>query len=199
MSWIVSNSAKASTKHKRSEFISYLLPLSHAEDAASQIKNLKQKHPAANHICWAYRVMCDSNLEEFNSDAGEPTGTAGLPIMTAMQKSDLVNSILAVVRLFGGIKLGRSGLKMAYREAAQKVVEAADLIAWVPTIELSISCQYERAGDLSIIVNRLHLKPRSESSHDLIVWKIEIPVKNEQKITSEIMSAMQGKVFIEKV
>ena len=199
MSRIVSKSAKVSTKNKRSEFISYLLPLSNGDDAAHQLKMIKKQHPAANHICWAYRIMNDSDLIEFHSDAGEPTGTAGLPIMGVMQKNDIVNSILAVVRIFGGIKLGRAGLKMTYKEVAQAVVKNAALITWSQTVELSLSCQYEFAGDLSAILNRLHLKPRSESSHNEIVWKIKIPAIDENKLTNEIMSAMQGKVSINKV
>ncbi len=117
---------------ERSKFIAYAYPCDSKEKAQELLKALKRKHLQATHICYAYRVL-EGNLESiadelFNYtqsyfDDGEPSGTAGAPILRAIEESELYNVLIAVVRYFGGIKLGAAGLTKAYKTASLMAIE----------------------------------------------------------------------------
>jgi uncharacterized YigZ family protein len=188
----------ATIKIKRSKFISYLEPLRNTEDAANTIKRLGRKYPESNHICWAYRVNDNGNIVEYYSDAGEPTGTAGLPILNSLLKADLINAILAVVRIFGGIKLGKVGLKAAYSDASLEVINAANFSDWIPMNSYLLTCSFDYVGDLSSILKRLRIKPQPIHSSAEIIWRINLPNDAAVGNIDEIKAAMRGKLSVSK-
>ena len=109
-----------------SKFLGYLFPCEDEEQFNEQLTDLKSAYPDATHHCYAYRID-PNNIREFSSDDGEPSGTAGLPILNQLKSSDLVNAGIVVIRYFGGTKLGKSGLIQAYGETAGKAIDSADL------------------------------------------------------------------------
>ena len=109
---------------KYSEFISYLRPCKDEKEAKAYAKDLKGRG-RHNHACWAYRGLY---LNEKASDDGEPSGTAGEPILQAMQVRKLRNAVCVVTRDFGGVKLGKGGLMDAYGKSAMRVLRKADYI-----------------------------------------------------------------------
>ena len=96
-----------SFKEHQSKFISHLHPIDDLPTFRTWLSNLRKQYHDASHICWGYRINTDTELEENYSDAGEPSGTAGLPILNAIKQKNLVNNGLAVIRYFGGTKLGK--------------------------------------------------------------------------------------------
>ena len=102
---------------EKSKFIAYIYNCNSLEEQSVLLKNLKREHLSATHICYAYVYSIDKVLEKV-SDDGEPKGTAGAPIMNVIKKRGCKNILIAVVRYFGGIKLGAGGLVRAYSKTA---------------------------------------------------------------------------------
>ena len=105
---------------KKSKFYSYLYNVNSANDVAKTLENLKKEHKKATHICYAYKIVDGVEIVKF-SDDGEPSGTAGRPILNVIEKKNLKNVLICVVRYFGGIKLGAGGLVRAYSKCASSL------------------------------------------------------------------------------
>ena len=106
----------------KSRFIAYKVELSSLEQVKQVLENLKKEHKKARHICYGY-VFKGDVISEKCSDDGEPGGTAGYPILNVIKKKNLTNTMVAVVRYFGGIKLGAGGLTRAYTKATAEVLK----------------------------------------------------------------------------
>ena len=106
---------------KKSKFLGYFFKIDNIEGIKNIIENLKKEHKKATHICYAYRLS--SPFAEKAVDDGEPSGTAGKPILNVLQKQNINNALLVVVRYFGGIKLGAGGLLRAYCKCASEILK----------------------------------------------------------------------------
>ncbi len=120
------NPSEALYKEKGSRFISLAIPVSTEEEAKSRIADVKKQYFDATHHCYAWAIGPTRELQRIN-DNGEPSGTAGKPIFGQILSYDLTNILLVVIRYFGGIKLGASGLSKAYKTAAQLALSAAEI------------------------------------------------------------------------
>ncbi|MCR4941724.1 MAG: YigZ family protein [Campylobacter sp.] len=121
---------------KKSNFIAYLCPFS---EFKNYLDTLKNEHPKATHIVWAYRMLNEyEQIVENQNDDGEPKGTSGLPSLNALRGAKLINTVVFVVRYFGGIKLGTGGLVRAYSSAVNAVINEAKLIKF----ELKSECVF---------------------------------------------------------
>ena len=108
---------------KKSKFIANIFYVENVEEAEAKVKEVKRKYYDAKHNCIAYRVIENGRIVEKSSDDGEPSGTAGGPMLNILQKNNLCNLVVIVTRYFGGILLGTGGLVRAYSEATQKAIE----------------------------------------------------------------------------
>ena len=147
---------------KRSKFIALLAPARSEEEALSIIEAEKKKYYDARHHCYAY-VIGKKRDNKKMSDDGEPSRTAGAPVMEIMDSVGLFNAVLVVTRYFGGIKLGTGGLSRAYREAARLALADADLIPVKPGETMKISLRYEDSGTFENYArnNSIFIKERS--------------------------------------
>ena len=114
-------------KEKMSKFISFAHPVNTAEEAKEIIKRYQKEYFDARHVCWAYMIGA-ARTEYQSNDNGEPSGTAGKPILGQINSFELTNVVIVVIRYFGGIKLGTSGLIVAYREAAAEAIRNGEII-----------------------------------------------------------------------
>ncbi|MBR6284303.1 MAG: YigZ family protein [Muribaculaceae bacterium] len=114
-------------KEKMSKFIAFVEPAATADEAKAVVKRYQNEYHDARHVCWAY-VMGVDRSEYLSSDNGEPSGTAGKPILGQLNSFELTRVVAVVVRYFGGIKLGTSGLIGAYREATRLAIEAGEIL-----------------------------------------------------------------------
>ncbi|HCO68625.1 MAG TPA: YigZ family protein, partial [Dysgonomonas sp.] len=136
----VKDIAKGNFTEKRSKFISYAIPVETVEDVKNELEKYRKEFYDARHICWAY--MLGPERKEFRAnDDGEPSGTAGKPILGQINSNELTDVLILVIRYFGGIKLGTSGLIVAYREAALEAIKNAEIIE--KTVDLDISFYFE--------------------------------------------------------
>ena len=129
---------------KKSKFIANLIKISSQEEAEETIKKFKKKYYDARHNCIAYRVMEDGKIIEKSSDDGEPSGTAGAPMLNILQKYNLCNVLIIVTRYFGGILLGTGGLVRAYSDSLVGAIEKAEKVTQVPGIEIEVTMEYNQ-------------------------------------------------------
>jgi len=139
---ITSSSEEALFKDKNSKFFGYAFAVKTEDDVKLQIKKLKKDHYAASHWCYAYQLGIEQLKYRANDD-GEPNNSAGMPIYGQIQSFDLTNILIVVVRYFGGVKLGVSGLINAYRTAAQMVLENVSIIEKTIDVGYSILFEYK--------------------------------------------------------
>lgn len=143
--------AKAVVREKMSRFIAFARPVSSATEAKEWINGVANEYHDARHVCWAYMLGADG--KEFQwSDNGEPSGTAGKPILGQMRSAGVTNVAIAVVRYFGGIKLGTSGLIAAYREAARQSIEAAGTVTAYEMGQVEFTFPYLAMNDVMRMV-----------------------------------------------
>ena len=115
-------------KIERSEFLGIALPLTTEQEFTAALHDIQKRHFDATHHCWAYRLFAGGDVHARSSDAGEPSGTAGKPILLAIEGAGVHDAAVVVVRWFGGIKLGRGGLARAYRDTAAETLARATLL-----------------------------------------------------------------------
>ncbi|MBP5212153.1 MAG: YigZ family protein [Pyramidobacter sp.] len=135
-------------KEKRSEFIAALFPAAGTDEARAALDAVRLEHKQATHNCPAWRIGFPA-VEEFSSDDGEPSGTAGRPILGCLQKVGLCNAVLVVTRYFGGVKLGVRGLIDAYSAAAAGVIAQTRTETVRPFRQLRLHSSYDRISSLS--------------------------------------------------
>ena len=123
----IAEDSKATYKEKGSKFISYAFRVYDKNEIKKRIEKLKKTENGANHYCYAYILHPDKSMSRFNDD-GEPNSTAGRPILKQIEKNELTNILIVVVRYFGGIKLGIPGLIRSYKTATINVLENTQII-----------------------------------------------------------------------
>lgn len=155
------NTIKAATssnyREKGSKFIGYLFPVSSTDEFEEELNKVKSKYPDATHHCYAWRIN-PNKIEEFAQDDGEPSGTAGLPILNQLKSFETVNCGCIVVRYYGGTNLGKSGLIQAYSYTAKLCFEEALLIRLIPTQNFRIQYPYSQQNQIDQLKNKFNLK-----------------------------------------
>ena len=138
-------------REKMSRFLAFALPATSIDEAKECIALYANKYQDARHVCWAYMIGAD-RLTYLSSDNGEPSGTAGKPILGQINSLGLTNVVVIVVRYFGGIKLGTSGLIVAYREAARLALEDAGTVEGREMTTMSVIFPYLAMNDVMKLV-----------------------------------------------
>lgn len=146
-------------REKGSKFIGYTYEVFDENEIQPIIDQLKKEHFAARHWCYAYRLG-ETGKRHRSNDDGEPAGTGGRPILTAIDQFNLTNTLVVVVRYFGGTLLGVRGLIDAYGGAALAALELCEKAPLPLLRQLSISCGYEQFSEVQKVINELLLKPR---------------------------------------
>ena len=136
---------------KMSRFLGFAVTVTDPEEAKAVIRDYRNRYHDARHLCWAYTIGEKRELWQLN-DNGEPSGTAGKPILGQINSLDLTNVLVMVVRYFGGIKLGTSGLTVAYRSAAREALEDGGKVLHQRKEELAFTFPYMSMNDVMKIV-----------------------------------------------
>lgn len=150
----IQDTAQGLFTEKKSKFISYAIPVKSVEDVKTELEKYRKEYYDARHVCWAYMLGAERN--EFRSnDDGEPSGTAGKPILGQINSNELTDILILVVRYFGGIKLGTSGLIVSYREAASEAIAASEIIEKTVDIDIRFKFEYPFMNDVMKVVKDL--------------------------------------------
>ena len=182
----IKESREAELTEQRSRFLSYISPAKDKEEVEAFLAKIRSLHPQATHVCWAYNVGAPDNPSSYYSDDGEPSGTAGQPILQSIKHEKLDNVVLAVVRYFGGIKLGVRGLIDTYRAAAQLAVAKCQIIEEKAKTELPFSCSYQAYNTLLYKVEQMEGAVVSPTFGEKIEGIIVIPRASKQELENII-------------
>lgn len=174
-------------KEKMSKFIAIAQPAASADEAKALIKQIANKYHDARHCCWAYMIGTERN-EYLSSDNGEPSGTAGKPILGQINSFGLTNVVIAVVRYFGGIKLGTSGLIVAYREAAKLAIEAGEILECHEQATLSFTFPYLAMNDVMKLVKSGDLKVLDQQFGNVCSMTIETDADKMPSLRERLLS-----------
>ena len=126
---------------KRSRFIAYAVPVTSVEEVKIAVDAYRKQYYDARHVCWAYMIGADRLTFRANDD-GEPSGTAGKPLLGQINSNELTDILIVVIRYFGGIKLGTGGLIVAYKAAAVEAIEAAEIIEKTVDEDICVVFEY---------------------------------------------------------
>src|SRR5713226_6767966 len=147
----VASRAEFRQKIERSEFLGIALPVTEERDFFAELESISKQHFDATHHCWAFRLF--ENARSRSADAGEPSGTAGKPILSAIEGADLVDVAVVVVRWFGGVKLGTGGLSRAYRDTAAETLRKADVVDRYIYDRFRVVVPFDRLSDAYRLVD----------------------------------------------
>lgn len=171
---------------ERSRFIGHCREVATESEAKAFIAQIREEHSQASHNCYAYRIGSGVNPLEYYNDHGEPSGTAGKPILGAIQRLALTNVVVVITRYFGGKKLGVRGLIEAYGQTATLTLEEAGAIIRVPKFKATLVYNY---SDHSLILHRLQrveAEVLNTEYTDLVTLEIAAPFEKEQEFLNLI-------------
>lgn len=167
---------------KKSRFIANIYNVESKEDAEEKIKQIKKKYYDAKHHCFAFSIIEENGIIQKSSDDGEPSGTAGAPILNIIKSNNLQNVLIIVTRYFGGILLGTGGLTRAYSETAGKVVEQSELIQKEPGMEVNLEIDYNDNEKFKYYCQKNNINIIKIKYTENIFYKIELNEKEYKKI-----------------
>ena len=143
-------------KDRKSKFLGYALPFDDINKLKPLIEKIKKEHHSARHWCYAYRIGIEKINERANDD-GEPSNSAGIPILGQIKAKNLTNILVVVVRYYGGVKLGVGGLMNAYKTATQMILDKVEIIEKIRTKNLSIVFKYNDMNKVMRIIKEYNL------------------------------------------
>lgn len=138
-------------REKGSRFLAWIGPAADEEAARAGLDRLAREYPDATHHCWAWRIGAPPR--ERAADAGEPSGTAGVPILQVLRGAGLSDALAVVIRWFGGTKLGKGGLARAYAAAAREALGGLPTVLRVPTVQVVLEIPYEKVGAVKRLIH----------------------------------------------
>lgn len=168
-------------KEKMSKFLAFALPVDTAAGAKELVASYTNKYHDARHVCWAYMIG-SARTDYLSSDNGEPSGTAGKPILGQINSFNLTNVVIIVVRYFGGIKLGTSGLITAYREAAREAIQSTEIIECHDMAVISFTYPFMSMEPVMRIIKGGEIKILEQEFDNACSMKISLRADHAQEL-----------------
>lgn len=179
---------------KKSKFIANLIYVENKEDADNKLKEIKKKYHDARHNCYAYRVLENNELYEKSSDDGEPSGTAGAPMLNLLQKNNLINCIAIVTRYFGGILLGTGGLVRAYSNVIQEAIENTNKSKIELATEYKIHINYTNFQNFQYYAKKNNIEILKVEYKEEIECNILVSNLSKEKFLKDFSSAINVEI-----
>lgn len=176
---------------KRSRFIGYAKPVKTQEEAMDFINEIRSRHWDATHNVYAY-VLREGQARRY-SDDGEPSGTAGVPVLDVLLKENITDCVVVATRYFGGVMLGAGGLVRAYSHTSKIAVEAAGIIKMSVCSCMSVCCDYNFYGKLSSLIPEYGGITEDTDFGENVTVKFYLPKANERSFSEKIVDSSFGK------
>jgi len=160
---------------KRSKFLTWIAPADSPDIAKQWIQSIKEQYPDARHVCWAYIAGAPDTFLKSMSDDGEPSGTAGKPMLNVLEHSEVGDIAVAVVRYFGGIKLGTGGLARAYSSSVSEAIKQAEYVMKIAMEDLSLSFPYAEESQVRYLLSEVDGKVGDLQYGDLVTLSCSVP------------------------
>lgn len=191
--------AEIEIRIKGSLFIAYVVPMGNRAAAEKIVAVRRTQYPDATHHCFAWRLGFDEALLALSNDAGEPAGTAGKPILQALESRRLTNAICVVTRYFGGTKLGTGGLIRGYSAAAFAAIDQAPLIEAFPVAALRLQYDYAFTGAVEKVLHQIGGRVLSQNFSDNILCTIEVHRDKVEQAREMLGDGCSGRIMIESL
>ena len=174
----IQTETESTIRERGSKFYGFLFPCNSAESFELKLEELKNHYTDATHHCSAYRIISEQIIE-YSNDDGEPSGTAGLPIVNTLKSAELVNIGAVVVRYYGGSKLGKAGLIDAYSFSISECINIATIGDLQKVFRLTITYDYAQESHIKRIIHTLKLTEKEQEFTDTVTKIIQGPIQKE--------------------
>ncbi len=189
----IAKPAEGSYSEKRSKFLAYAFPVQTEQDVKTRLAEIQKKHWDARHHCYAYILGPHKDAYRLN-DNGEPSGTAGRPIYGQLLSKDLTNTLVIVVRYFGGIKLGVSGLQNAYKVAAREALDSAVIEERTIQERYRVVFEYSKMNDIMQILKDPEIQVLDRQSDMRCTYTISVRQRDSDRITTALQKVAMTEV-----
>ncbi len=191
--------SKAEIKVKGSPFVATAWPVKSREEAESTLAQVSRQYHDATHNCFAYRIGVGDAQVYRSSDAGEPAGTAGQPILKVIQGADLTNVLVVVTRYFGGTKLGVGGLIKAYTEATQAALAEAEIVEIPILRRFRVTVGYDHIQPVLRAANSSGGRVSESNYGEVVQLTLDVPVARVEAFKTVVVSTTSGQAKIEEL
>ena len=192
-------SGEAEIRVQRSRFLAQIAPAADEESARTVVREMERRHHDSRHVCFAWRLGPPPSAAEHRNDAGEPSGTAGEPILDALRKADLSDCVGVVVRWFGGVKLGTGGLARAYRAAMETAAGNVAVREVLLGQEFEVGLPYALQKTVRHLVDGRQGKVVREEYGEGVSWIVWLPSSRCPGFAAEVIDATAGQVTVARV
>ncbi|MCT8250787.1 IMPACT family protein [Proteus faecis] len=190
---IPAETVEFSEEIKKSRFITFIAHTEGIDAAKTYIQSIKEQFPDARHHCWAFVAGRPDDSQQLGfSDDGEPTGTAGKPILAPLLGSGMGEVTAVVVRYFGGIKLGTGGLVRAYGSGVQQALKLLPTKTKVPQLRFSVACEYSLVSLLEQVVEQYHGQVLSSEYTDKVNFILSLPAVHSGEVEVKLRDISRG-------
>ena len=179
---------------KKSVFIGQVFYAKTIEEALARVQEVREAHPDATHVCWAYSVC--GGTQRRASDDGEPQGTAGMPILHVLDTNGIADVVCTVTRYFGGILLGAGGLVRAYSKGAAGAVEDAGKTDVIEYKTISVTYGYDLHSSMERLFRLEELEPLDREFSDKVTLYVEMPAEKYPKILQMLEEQWYGRTEV---
>ncbi len=183
--YIIPKPGEAKVTEKMSRFLAFAIHVESEQEAREKVKEYENKYHDSRHVCWAYMIGPERNTWQL-SDNGEPSGTAGKPILGQINSLGLTDVVVIVVRYFGGIKLGTSGLIAAYRQAAREALEDAGIEERRRMLPLAVTFPYMSINDVMKVVKGEGLNVVEQKFDNTCEMRLEVAADDFPRIEGRL-------------
>ena len=181
---------------KGSKYYSFAFPVNDISNLKYHLQNLKIDHKKSSHICYAYRLLVDKQINDFATDAGEPRGSAGIPILNVLKRNKLINTAIFVVRYYGGTKLGIPGLINSYSTAANNVISNIKIIKFVKLVDVEFYFEMKYSSLMNSIIKKYDAIFIEKFFFNQANYTISIQEKYKSKFIDDIKNITKNEVKI---
>ena len=193
--YTIEKPSMAEFKERGSKFIAYAYPIDSVDEFKKILQNLKKEHPKAVHHCFAYRIGIDGNNFRV-SDAGEPSGTAGRPILGQIDSKEITNTAIVVVRYFGGTLLGVPGLINAYKTASTLALQVVPFIQKQIEIKYTINFNYTQINEIMMVMKQYNCTVINQEMQLFCQMTVGIAKSKLQEVLDKLKVLQQVEVKI---
>ena len=192
---ILEKNTTAEIIEKKSRFIANLFYVETPQEAEDKIKQVKKKYYDAKHNCFAYITLNGNEIQKKCSDDGEPSGTAGAPMLEILEKQSIYNVVVIVTRYFGGILLGTGGLVRAYSDSLKEAIKKSTFVEQEPGYEAEIKLPYADFEKFKYYCNKNNINIINSEYSDFIICKIEVNDAEKNRLEIEFREQNNFKIM----
>lgn len=197
---IAAESVVEETEVNRSRFICYLTPCNEKVHFKQWLNGIQQEHPQASHHCYAFVIAHPLDSQNYGfSDDGEPSGTAGKPMLSVLQGSQVGEIAAVVVRYFGGTKLGTGGLQRAYSASVRNALEKLTTTTKIPMVAKTLACQYAQVNDILHLIQLVGGEVTEQLFTDSIELTLAVPEQNVRSFAEKLQTMSSGQLVLKNI